>query len=156
MNIGIIIFSRTGNTLCVAEKVRDAFLAQGHTAVIERVRAENEDPNSKLPVRLKSVPDPARFDAVIFGAPVQAFSLSPIMNAFLKQLPKMSGKKVGCFVTQHFPKPWMGGKRAAKQMCSLCQSKGADVEKIGIINWTNKLRNGQIDDVASMLGMIRV
>lgn len=31
MNVGIMIFSRTGNTLLVAEKVRDACLAQGHT-----------------------------------------------------------------------------------------------------------------------------
>ncbi|NLV59737.1 MAG: flavodoxin [Clostridiales bacterium] len=154
MNVGIIIFSRTGNTLSVAEKVRDACLAQGHTAVIERISAENEDPNSKLPVRLKNAPDPVRFDAVIFGAPVQGFSLSPIVKAYLTQIPQITGKEVGCFVTQHFPKPWMGGKQAAKQMCSLCQSKGVVVAEIGIINWMNKSRKGQIDDVASMLSRI--
>lgn len=154
MNIGIIIFSRTGNTLYVAEKVRDACLAQGHTAVIERVNAENEDPNNKLPVRLKNAPDPLRFDAVIFGAPVQAFSLSPIMKVYMAQLPQLKGKKACCFVTEHFSKPWMGGKQAVKQICSLCQSKGTDISKSGIVNWTSKSRDDQIADVASKLGKI--
>ena len=80
MNVGIIVFSRTGNTLSVAERARHACIAQGHAAVIERVHAENEDSNNKLPVRLSNAPDPARFDAVLFGAPVEAFSLCPVMR----------------------------------------------------------------------------
>lgn len=151
MNIGIILFSRTGNTLLVAEKVRDACLAQGHAAVIERVRAENEDPQSKAPLRLKSMPDPARYDALIFGGPVEAFSLSPIMKAYLNQLPGIQGKKAGCFVTQHFPKAWMGGRRAVKQMRALCQGKGADVLVTGSIPWTNKARDAMIGELASAL-----
>lgn len=154
MNIGIIIYSRTGNTLAVAEKVRDACVAQGHTAIIERATAEDEDPNSKLPVQLKAKPDPSRFDAVIFGAPVQAFSLSPIMKAYLAQMPQIAGKKVSCFVTQHFPKPWMGGKPAIKQMCQRCEAKGASVTETGIVNWTSKSRESQIVDAASKLGKI--
>lgn len=154
MNVGIMIFSRTGNTLLVAEKVRDACLAQGHTAVVHRVRAENGDPNRRLPLRLISAPNPTPLDAVIFGGPVEAFSLSPIMKAYLKQLPQIPGKKAGCFVTQHFPKPWMGGTHAVKQMRVLCQSKGADVAQTGIVNWMNPSRNAQIADVASKLGKL--
>jgi flavodoxin len=134
MNIGLIIFSRTGHTLLVAEKIRDACLAQGHHAVIERVRAENEDPNRKVPLRLTSAPAPAAYDAVIFGGPVEAFSLSPIMKAYLAQLPQITGKKVGCFVTQHLSKPWLGGNHAVRQMRGLCRGKGADVRQTGIVN----------------------
>ena len=154
MNIGIIIYSRTGNTLAVAEKVRDACLAQGHTAAIERITAEDESPSSKLPVQLKTKPDPALFDAVIFGAPVQGFSLSPIMKAYLAQMPQFASKKASCFVTQHFPKPWMGGKQAIKQMCHGCEAKGANVAETGIVNWTSKSRDSQIADVASKLSKI--
>ncbi len=153
MNIGIIIFSRTGNTLSVAEKVMDAYLSQGHTAVIERVTVQNEDPNSK-PVRLKNVPDPALFDAVIFGAPVQGFSLSPVMKAYLTQMPPVMGRKISCFVTQHLPKPWMGGNQAIRQMCRLCRSKGADISETSIVNWTSKLRDDQISDVTTKFGKI--
>ncbi len=148
MNIGIIVYSRTGNTLSVAERVRDAVAAQGHTAVIERITAENEDPNNKLPVRLKTVPDPAQYDAVIFGAPVQGFSLSPIMAAYGAQLPELAGKQAGCFVTQHFPKPWMGGSRAISQMRKLLRSKGAIIAETGIVNWTSKAREDQISGLA--------
>lgn len=154
MNIGIIIFSRTGNTLSVAEKLLEACIAAGHTAVIARVTAEDENTNAKGPVQLKTAPDPTRFDAVIFGAPVQAFSLSPIMKAYLAQVPRISGKKVCCFVTQHFPKPWMGGKQAIRQMRNLCRIKGTDITETGIVNWTSKSREEQIGDVVSKLGKI--
>ncbi len=154
MNIGLIIFSHTGNTLSVAEKIQTAALAQGHTVTIERVTAEDENPNSKLPLRLKTTPDPIRYDAVIFGAPVQGFSLSPFMKAYLNQLPQITGKKVHCFVTQHFPKPWMGGKQAIKQMYSLCRSKGANAAESGIVNWTSKSRDAQISDILYRFGKI--
>ena len=154
MNVGIIIFSRTGNTLAVAQKVRDALLKKGHTAVIERVSAQDEDPQSRQPVQLKNAPDPQRFDAVIFGAPVQGFALSPIMKAYLTQMPQITGKAAGCFITQYFPKPWMGGKQAVKQVLSLCRSKGADALKTVIINWTSKSRGDMIDITASLLSDI--
>ena len=149
MNIGIIVYSRTGNTLEVAGKVRDAFLAQGYSAVIERITADNEDPNNKLPIQLKTVPDPAQYDAVIFGAPVQAFSLSPIMAAYGEQMPMLAGTRIGCFVTQHFPKPWMGGKQAIRKLCKLADSKGARIAETGIVNWTSKVRSEQINDLAA-------
>lgn len=153
MNVGIIIFSRTGNTLSVAEKIRDACAAQGHTVVIERVTAEDEDPNSR-PVQIKTAPDPARFDAVIFGAPVQAFSLSPVMKTYLESMPPLEGKHVRCFVTQHFPKAWMGGNQALGQMKRLCRLKGADIVETGNVNWMSKARPEQIASVAARLGGI--
>ena len=149
MHIGIIIFSRTGNTLSVAEKIRDACLSCGHSVAIERVTAENEDPNNKLPLRLKTLPVPSGYDAIIFGAPVQAFSLSPIMKAYLNQIPKISDKKVYCFVTQQFQKPWMGGTRAIKQMRRLCEAKGATVTETGIVNWSFISRDAQIFEIVT-------
>lgn len=154
MNIGIIVFSRTGNTLSVAEKIREACQSQGHTVQIERVTAENGDPNNKGTVRLKTTPDPVNYDAVFFGAPVQAFSLSPIMAAYLKQIPQLNGKKVSCFVTQYFPKPWMGGNKALKQMLQFCTAKGASISETSIINWTGKSRDAQIIDTSAKLSII--
>ncbi len=153
MKVGIIIFSRTGNTLAVAEKIREACLSQGHTAVIERVTAENEDPNA-TPVKLKSAPDPLAYDIVIFGAPAQAFSLSPIMKAYLAQVPALGGRKVYAFATHHFPKAWLGGKQALGQMRSLCQNKGAEIAETGIVSWSSKGRDAQISDITSRFNRI--
>jgi menaquinone-dependent protoporphyrinogen IX oxidase len=154
MNIGLIIFSRTGNTLSVAEGIRDAFLAQGHAVDLELITAENENSNRKLPLRLTRVPSPVRYDTVVFGAPVQAFGLSPIMVAYLKQMPSIKDKKVCCFVTEHFAKPWLGGNQAIVQMNRLCCLKGAVVMKTGVINWTSRSRDIQIKDLTSNLSQI--
>jgi hypothetical protein len=154
MNIGIIVFSRTGNTLSVAEKVREAAVKQGHTAAIERVHAEHEEPGNKFPLRLTTLPDPKAYDALIFGAAVEGFSLSPALNAYLTQLPALGGRRVGCFVTQHLRKPWMGGNRAIRQMRALLKAKGLDAQTTGIVNWTSPAREAQIALVAASLAKI--
>jgi menaquinone-dependent protoporphyrinogen IX oxidase len=151
MKIGIIIHSHTGNTLSVGERLKQSLLAGGHTVQLERVAAVNEDPNSRERISLKSVPDITQYDAVIIGAPVRAFSLSPVMKAYLSQLPDMCGKKAACFVTQHFPKPWMGGSHSIKQMIHAIEQKGGKLMDTGVVNWTSKAREKQIDDVTARL-----
>jgi hypothetical protein len=66
-------------------------------------------------------------------------------------MPLLTGKKAACLITHQFPKPWMGGNQAAKQMRSLLASKGAVVVSSSIINWTGKHRDEQIGDAASSL-----
>lgn len=151
MNVGIIVYSQTGNTLSVAQKLKEAVLAKGHTAVLERVEAVNDAPNSKQPPRLTKAPDPSAYDAVVFGAPVHGFSLCPVMKLYLAQCPKLRGKPVCCFVTQHLKKPWMGGNRAIKQIRALCGEKGAINRESGVVNWTAPGRDAQIDAVATRL-----
>ena len=149
MKVGIIVFSRTGNTLTVAEKIRAAVAASGHEAVIERVRAEHEEPNNQFPLKLTETPSLDGYDAVILGAAVEAFSLSAVMKAYLAQLNGAGTKRAACFVTQHFSKPWLGGNRAIRQMRALCRAKGLDVRATGVVNWTNKAREAQIAGIAA-------
>lgn len=154
MNIGIIVFSRTGNTLLVAEKILKAAVNQGQTAAIERIHAEHEEPGNKFPLRLTALPDPKPYDAFIFGAAVEAFSLSPVLKAYLEQLPALGGRKAACFVTQHLKKPWMGGNRAIRQMRSLLKAKGLDAQTTGIVNWSSPEREAQIAFVADSLAKL--
>jgi hypothetical protein len=90
---------------------------------------------------------------VVFGAMVEGFSLSPTMQAYLRQLPPLT-MDVRCFVTQHFPKPWMGGNRAVRQFKKLCREKGAEVTQTGVVNWTSPEREAQIADVVARLSRI--
>lgn len=154
MNIGIIVFSRTGNTLLVAEKIREAAVSQGHSATIERIRADHEEPGNKSPLRLTVLPDPKPYDAVIFGAAVEAFSLSPAIKAYLQQMPALGGKRAGCFVTQHLKKPWMGGNHAIRQMRALLKEKGLDAKATGIVHWSSPDREAQIAAVAENLAKL--
>lgn len=152
MKIGIIVYSHTGNTLSVAQKIEQALKSAGHTVSLEMVEPVNGDPNSSAQVELKSAPDINPYDTIIFASPVQAFTLSRVMKLYLSQLPSLTGKKVYCFVTQHLKKTWMGGNNAVKKISEACNSKGAKIELSGIINWSSKARDQQIDSLVSKLG----
>ncbi|MHB1392236.1 MAG: flavodoxin family protein [Clostridia bacterium] len=101
---------------------------------------------------LESIPDINAYDALIFGAPVRGFALSPVMTAYLTQLESLSNKKAACFLTQFFPSPTMGGNRAIEQIKELCNSKGAKVCETGIVNWSNIHRRKKIDDMVEGFG----
>jgi len=151
MNIGIIVHSHTGNTLSVAEKLKDRFLAEGHLVTLEQVTAVNEDPAAAANVELKTIPDIAGYDVLILGSPVRAFSLSPVMLLYLNQLPSLQGKKISCFVTQQLPFAWMGGNRSIKQMKKAIISKKGTVDETGVVNWSSKKREDLITDIINRL-----
>jgi flavodoxin len=148
MKAGIFVHSRTGNTLSAAERIKISLESAGHTAVIERVTAEGENPGKGVKFSLTNIPDTSPYDVLIFGAPVNGFSLSLAMKAYLEQLPRLQGKKAACFVTEQFPKPWMGGNNAIKQMTALLSKKGAEIKQTGIVNWSAGTREDQIADIA--------
>lgn len=135
MKIGIIVHSQTGHTLSVAYKLREQFLTTGHTVFIEKVTASNDNETNVNSILLTSSPKLEGYDMLVFGAPVRGYKLSPVMQAYLRQLPSLKGKIVSGFVTQFFPKPTMGGNQAIERLSEICRSKGAEVTKTGIINW---------------------
>ena len=147
MKIGIIVYSQTGHTLSVAQKLKEKLLSAGHSASLEQVVSASEKPAVKGKAELKSIPDISEYDTLVFASPVQAFSLSSVMSAYLTQIPSLKGKKVACFVTQQLPRPWMGGNRAIAQMKAICKAKGIEVCETGIVNWGNKQREQMIEDV---------
>jgi flavodoxin len=141
--IGIIVYSKTGNTFAVAEKIRDSLTAEGKEVTLERFMAETAAGSNTL-IGLTTKPHCGGYDALIFGAPVQAFSLDPAMKLYLDQTEAIQAEKTICFVTQHFPKPWMGGNNAMRQMLALLKAKGIKAEKAGVVNWSGKTKDDQI------------
>jgi len=146
MKVGIIVYSKTGNTLYVAERIRETLAVEGLSATVERFFAETL-PNSNTPIRLSATPDATAYDALILGAPVQAFSLDPAMSMYLKQIDEVSAKPVLCFITQYFKKPWMGGNHAMKQFLALLQGINISAEPLGIVNWSSEQREEQISHI---------
>jgi NAD(P)H dehydrogenase (quinone) len=145
VNIGIIVHSDTGNTYSVGQRILEALLREGHSVSLKKVIAIDDKQKDIRKIQLKTIPDVGEYDALIFGAPVRGFSLSPVLSAYLSQIPSLQGKKIECFVTQFFPYPWMGGNRAIKQMKDICQLKNGEVIETGIVNWSSKHRNEKID-----------
>ena len=154
MNIGMIIYSQTGNTYSVAMKLKEKLSAAGHSVNIERVEVSGEVRPGVTSFQLKTRPEVDTYDALVFGAPVQAFSLSPVMTSYLKQIASLQNKKVACLVTEFLPYPWMGGNQAIRQMRKICESKGATVCGSGIVNWSRARREEQIIEVVDRLSRL--
>lgn len=140
MSIGIVVYSWTGNTLSVAESLKEKLSDAGHSVTLEKVTVVGERERGSREFELGTRPDVTGYDAVIFGAAVEAFSLSPVLKAYLEQVDSLEGKTVGCLVTQQFPYPWLGGNRAIRQMRKLCEAKGGRVYGTGIVNWAASRR----------------
>lgn len=151
MNIGIIVYSRSGNTESVARKLQERLSAAGRTVSVERITVTGDiSPGSKN-FQFETLPAVDRYKTVVFGAPVHAFALAPVMAAYLKQLSSLSGKKVACFVTKQLPFNWTGGNRAIAQMEKICESKGSEVCGSGIVIWEKSRRQQSINECLKKL-----
>ncbi|KYC45033.1 MAG: flavodoxin [Candidatus Methanofastidiosum methylothiophilum] len=150
MNIGIVVYSQTGNTYEVAQKVKEALSKKGNSVNIERIHISDEKERDikKLEAQFKddflnNTPDLSKYEALVFGSPVHAFSLSPAMTAFISQIPSLQNKKISCFVTKGLPLSGTGGNQAISKMKQLSESKGGNFCGSGIVVW-NKDREKQI------------
>jgi len=135
MNIGIIVFSKTGNTFSVAEKLRDTLLEMGNKVALEKLTASNNVEIDPKKVVLSNPPSTQGYDMLVFGAPVNGGRLPAVMQAYLQGIASLEGKSVAGFVTQAFPFPWMGGTQAISGMEKLVQAKGGKVSATGVVNW---------------------
>jgi NAD(P)H dehydrogenase (quinone) len=147
MNIGIIVYSQTGNTLSVATKLQEKLKSTGHHAGLERIVAVDPLQKSVDSIRFPSLPSLSGYDALVFAAPVQAFSLNPVMKAYLSRLEPLNNRKIACFVTMQFPAAWMGGNQAIGIIKDSLQKNHGAVSGTGVICWSNKKRDQIIDEL---------
>ncbi len=152
MNIGIILHSQTGNTYSVGQKLQEKLKTNGHNVTILRMKTINHTGPNQKDIQLTYMPEVNGFDGLVFGGWIQAFGLCPGLSMYLKQLPVLHDKKVTCFVTQHFPYKWMGGRNGLSKMKNILSAKGTIVIASGIINWskTNK-RDEQIEELTEKI-----
>lgn len=153
MKIGIVVYSQTEHTYSVAQKIQEALSTRGHSVNIERIDVKNEKERDINKIQIINGPDISKYDALIFGSPVHAFSLSLVMTAMLSQIKSLEGKKVACFVTKGLPLKGTGGNQAISKMKGICESKGGVFCRSEIVIW-NKDKEKQIAKVAEELGRL--
>jgi len=156
MKIGIIVHSVTGNTLSVAGKLKERLLAKNHEAAIEEIKTDKKIEPGQKTANFTNLPDLEGYDVIIFGSHTEAFQLEQAMKLYFKQMERLNGQKVVCFVTHHFPKKWMGGKNAVNTMKTLCVEKGCEVLGTSVIDWSpEKKRSDNIErELQYMMGML--
>ena len=150
MKIGIIVYSQTGHTLLVAENLKNRLTAAGHSAAVERLVPLSGEKDGKN-IQLGKLPDLSQYEGLVFGSPVQAFSLAPVMAAYMKQLPPLNGKKVACFVTKGLPFRWTGGSRAINRLKKEAEARGGEVGAAGVIVWRGTSLDSNIAEVVDVI-----
>lgn len=151
MNIGIIYYSQTGNTRSVAERIKEQLTTRGHNVTLDEVLVEGAASPGPVPVTLTRAPSVESYDAVILGAPVQAFSLCKPMKAYLPRMGSLQGKKAACFVTKHIGNNWTGGNGAVRAMKKALESSGGEFAGFEIIHWSAPDRDTRIASSAARL-----
>ena len=126
MNIGIVVYSQTGNTLMVCEDIKKGLEKASHAVTIEQVKVA-EGQRHAPDAELTSSPNPQGYDALIFASPVQGFSLARPMQKYLKTQRGLGGRKTALVLTKGLPFNWTGGTRALTVMQQLSESAGAEI-----------------------------
>jgi flavodoxin len=154
VNIGLIVYSLSGNTLSVAMKLKEKLSAAGHAVTPERIEAVGPAKLSSEDAALKSRPALDTYDAVIFGCPVRGGTPAPPMARYLEQLPSLAGKEVAILVTGFFPVADWGRNQTLVQLKETCESKGARVLGAESVGWFSLNRGRQISRAVDSLSIL--
>jgi flavodoxin len=154
LSIGIIVYSRTGNTLSVAQKLKKRLSTAGNTVTLQRLEILGPVSLSVTRVELKTVPPIDQYDVVVFATSVQGGVPAPAMKGYLEQLDSLVGKQVACLVTGFFPFAEWGRNQTIAQMIEICESKGATVRGSGSVGWLSLRRKQQIKDLVDNLSIV--
>jgi NAD(P)H dehydrogenase (quinone) len=158
MNIAVIVHSKTGTTLKLGNMYAENLRKKGHVVDVVELKT-NKPVNSGTAghhpdFSITNLPDPKKYDALLVGGPVWAFSASPVIYEAVKGLKDISGKKVLPFTCMGFPHESMGGKQAIDLLSKTLTEKGANVlpGKIipGLFHNKEKTMEKAVSEVASL------
>lgn len=143
MKIALVIHSKTGNTLSVADKLKETLTKLNHEVTILPLSPLNPDVSKVSEVKLASMPEVKGFDVLILGAPVWGFKLSPVMQYYIANTVFPPSMAVYVFVTQYFPFAFLGGNSAIRGYEKLLSVKKQKVKKAYVIGWSNQRKREQ-------------
>jgi menaquinone-dependent protoporphyrinogen IX oxidase len=145
MRIGIIVYSQTGNTRSVVDRLADRLDGMGHSTEIRPITVSGSVQNGMFDLVERPAPDGC--DAYVFAAQVQGFALSRVMKRYMTELVVQLPAPVAIVVTEQLPKPWMGGNRAVKAVKAMqgrLEQLDADIRGSTIVRWARPDREEQI------------
>jgi flavodoxin len=153
MKIGIIVYSQSGHTLAVSERLQEALSAAGHSVDLERLEAVEPAAMGATDLSLKTRPSIDGYEALVLGTGVRGGLPAPPMAAYLEQLPSLEGVRVACLATGFFPAQW-GRNQTLAKMAEICASRGATVCGSGSVRWPSLRRKRRIAEVVSELAAL--
>lgn len=129
MNTLILVHSKTGITMKLAEAIRTEAIRRGHQTTLLTLETDRgvkpQSIREPIGFHITNLPDPADFDLILIGGPVWAFSASPVAYQALAELPDLPGKRFAAFGSHGLPFRFMGANSAQKAMDKLAREKKA-------------------------------
>lgn len=148
MKIGFIFYSESGHTLSVLNQLEKVYKNKGH--FVEKISLyEGYDIKKRI---LTYFPKANEYDLVLFASPVQAFSLAIPMVQYLEHVELKKEQKIQLLLTQHFKRACFGGNRALRQMKKAIQGYNPVILCEGIVHWSSKERELQIEQIIAQFG----
>jgi flavodoxin len=108
MDVGIIFYSKTGNTKKIAERIKEYAEKREHNVHIIEVIPEKQPGFLKaghssirqkdLPIKNGSI-DASSWDIVLIGCPIWAGKPAPFIKTILQKTSNLHGKKTSMFIT---------------------------------------------------------
>ena len=107
MTVGIVFYSRTGNTRKAAELLADKIKAKGRSVELVEIEAVRRpgfltaghasQQQKELPIKNEPA-DLGKYEFVVFGVPVWAGLPSPMLKSFLAKVPGSPRVPAACFL----------------------------------------------------------
>ena len=145
MSTGIVLYSYTGHTQKVIEKLADQMENRPSIFTLEPVRQINL---SDLKTPIKSIPNIAAYDTVILATPVHGGRMSSPMATFLDETQALKNKKVILLATHLFPHKW-GCAQMFQAIEEECTRIGAEVIHTDDICWPGLLRKTHLSKLVN-------
>jgi len=147
MKIAIVVYSETGHTLDVSEKLKTA-LEKDHDVVLFRIRSDERRSV------VYDTPELKGFEHIVIATPVQGFQPAVPMALLLEQVFSLKGTTASILLTQYFPWACLGGNITIRKLMGLIQSKGGHVAQTAIVHWSSKKREQQIAAAVAKLSNV--
>jgi len=133
MKIAIVFYSFSGNTKRLALFLKEKLEENNHSVGVVEIKPAKEINSFSLQALSALLKKEAplkktevnfdEFDLIIFGTPVWAFTITPYLRSFLKNV-NLEGKKTVCFVTFG---SGIGSDKALKELEGILKDKKAKV-----------------------------
>lgn len=144
MQVGVIVYSHTGHTWAVADRLSERLRSMGHECALERIESENPVYPGAKGIRSGTPLLGSEYDLVVFSCPVRGGLPAPPMETYLSHVGSLAGTRVACLVTGFFPVASWGRDQALARLRDVCESKGATVCGSSSVGWFSLRRRKRI------------
>lgn len=156
--IKMILFSQTGNTMRVGERIAEKLTSAGFQVDIARLEPK-ERLNFKADVAsTKEIPSVDGYDVILLGTPVHGGRMSAPMRYFLEQTPSLQKIPYILFLTHFFRRGW-GVIQTIQELRKLCDGKGGKFLHATDVQWFSLFRKQAIlqaaEEINTQLTVIR-